>query len=135
MVKKALVWIPVLLYMALIFYLSSQPAPEQIKAVPIYCDIKIVHVVEYGILSLLFFFGIFKTAKIPLIWICVFSVVLTYIYGLTDELHQVFVPTRSGCPVDTLANFIGALLTQGIILGILRTRSIKRFSAFSRCRP
>ena len=105
-----LYWLPAFLFMALIFYMSGNPAPEPVKAVPIYYEIKLVHIVEYGTLCALIFYALYKTAKIPLNWQIIFSVTLTYIYGLTDELHQVFVPTRSGKLVDTVANLIGSAI-------------------------
>ncbi len=113
--KKFIYWIPAILYMALIFYMSSHPAPEAAREVPIYFDIKIVHIVEYAILSLLFFFALDRTARIPLVWKLIYAVALTYLYGLTDELHQVFVPFRSGQLIDTMANLIGASAAQAFV--------------------
>ena len=103
------------MYIALIFYMSSHPAPAPVRAVPIYYDIKIVHIIEYALLSLLLFFGFYRTTKIPILWMCIYSVALTYIYGLTDELHQVFVPMRSAKIEDTIANLIGASIMQTLL--------------------
>jgi VanZ family protein len=116
-------WIPAILYMALIFFMSSHPTPEPVRAVPIYFDIKVVHIIEYGILSALIFYSLNKTTKIPLIWQLIYAVALTYIYGLTDEFHQVFVPGRSAKLTDTIANFIGASITQATIWGGSKNRN------------
>ncbi len=120
--KPLIAWLPATLYMCLIFYMSSHPAPAPIKAVPIYYDIKLVHVIEYGVLSGLIFFGIFNTYDIPLSWMSIYSITLTYIYGLTDELHQVFVPSRTGRLTDTIANFIGAIIFQAVIYSFVKKR-------------
>lgn len=110
--KKLIYWLPAVLYMALIFYMSSNPAPEAIRRVPIYFDIKIVHIVEYAVLSLLYFFALDRTAKIPLTWKLIYSIALAFLYGLTDELHQVFVPARSAKLIDAFADLIGAAIAQ-----------------------
>ena len=47
------------------------------------------------------------------------AVLLASAYGITDEIHQIFVPMRSCDPadwaVDTVAALIGALATAGVI--------------------
>lgn len=104
--------------MALIFYMSSNPVPPPAREVPIFYDIKLIHIIEYGILSALYFYAIDKTSKIPLIWKMIYAVMLTLIYGLTDEFHQIFVPGRSARIADVAANVIGAIITQAGIWGI-----------------
>jgi len=98
--------------MALIFYLSSSPPPQAAREVPIYFDIKLIHVVEYGVLNLLVFWALDKTSDIPFIWKIIYSVAITILYGLTDELHQIFVPGRSGKLIDIAANLIGCIFAQ-----------------------
>lgn len=48
-----------------------------------------------------------------------YAFLLGSLYGITDELHQAFVPTRSCDPldwlVDTIASLVGALLALGIL--------------------
>lgn len=48
-----------------------------------------------------------------------YAFLLGSLYGVTDELHQIFVPTRSCDPmdwlVDTIASLLGALLAWGIL--------------------
>lgn len=109
---KALYWLPAILYMGLIFYLSSFPPPQAAREVPVFFDIKVIHILEYGMLNLLVFWGLDKTSDIPFIWKAVYSVGITLIYGLTDELHQVFVPGRSGKLIDIAANLIGCIMVQ-----------------------
>lgn len=103
------------MYMALIFFLSSAPPPQAARTVPVYFDIKIIHIVEYGVLNLLVYWALAKTWDIGYIWKAVFSVATAVLYGLTDELHQVFVPGRSGQLVDIAANFLGCTITQASV--------------------
>ncbi len=112
MSKKILYWLPAILYMALIFYLSGRPAPEAAKEIPIFFEIKLVHLFEYGILSLLIHFGLAKTTKQPLFSRFFWSILLTVLYGLTDEIHQLFVETRTASFFDLIADFLGASLAQ-----------------------
>lgn len=113
--KKAIYWAPAILYMALIFYMSSFPAPEAAGAFPIYFDVKAIHIVEYGVLTYLLFFALDKTTEISFAWKIVFSIALSYLYGLMDELHQVFVPRRSAALIDTVANIIGVGFTAFLL--------------------
>jgi len=105
-------WTPAIAYMALIFWLSSSPPPPPARAVPVYFDIKIIHIIEYGVLNLLVFLALDRTADIPFVWKMIYSVAITILYGLTDELHQVFVPGRSGKLIDIAANLIGCIIAQ-----------------------
>lgn len=130
LVRNFLYWLPSILYMALIFYLSSYPPPEPVKSAPIFFDIKLVHIIEYGILNLLLYWAIDKTIDIPDNWKIIYSIALTILYGLTDELHQVFVPGRSGRLIDIVANFFGCVVTQYII-SIYKKRSYLFFQKVS----
>src|SRR3989338_8996083 len=110
--KKILYWLPAIIYMAAIFVISSFPAPEPAKQVPIYLEIKLVHVVEYGILCALVIFALIKTANLPLGKMLLLAISITVLYGVSDEIHQSFNPTRTGRWQDVLANFIGSSLVS-----------------------
>jgi VanZ family protein len=110
--NKFLYWLPAILYMLLIFILSSFPAPEPLRKVPIIYDIKLVHIVEYGVLSLLYTFALQNTTTLNYKQILWTSVFLTVAYGITDEIHQYFVPQRTCKLSDVLGNLLGALLFQ-----------------------
>jgi len=105
--------------MALIFYMSSSLPPQAAKEVPVYFDIKLIHIVEYGILNLLVFWALDRTSDIPYIWKIIYSVAITILYGLTDELHQVFVPGRSGRLIDIAANLVGCVIAQIFVFAFL----------------
>jgi VanZ family protein len=43
-----------------------------------------------------------------------FGVALAIAYGVTDEIHQSFVPGRRADPADVLADALGALIIAGL---------------------
>ena len=97
-------YVPALLYMALIFYISSIPLPKPIEQVTtFYFDPgkHLAHLVEYAILSALLYVASRNVNK---------SFIVSAFYGLSDEVHQYFVPTRLFDPVDLTFDVLGALL-------------------------
>jgi len=106
--KRIFYWLPALLYMALIFYMSSHPSPEAARRLPVYFDIKLVHIIEYGILTALYYFALTRSFFLKKSCLNAYSFMLTVLYGLTDEFHQLFVPSRSGKLEDIAADMIGA---------------------------
>jgi len=50
------------------------------------------------------------------------AVIIGTFYALTDEFHQFFVPYRSPSSMDLLADFLGLLLAQLLILVVTRRR-------------
>ncbi|MCX5749752.1 MAG: VanZ family protein [Candidatus Saganbacteria bacterium] len=117
--KKTIYWIPALLYMAMIFYLSSGAPPEPAKHAPMLVHIKLVHIIEYSALYALIFFAVRMSCKIPYNWQVVYCVFLTYIYGLTDELHQALVRGRTASLIDCFTNLLAAALMQAALSAAL----------------
>jgi VanZ family protein len=109
--------------MASIFFMSSGQPPEPAKHAPIFLRIKLTHFIEYAVLNLLIFFAIRTTTRIPYSWQAVYAVFLTYIYGLTDELHQVFVLGRSASFIDSFTNLAAAVTAQAVIWAAIKHRS------------
>ena len=106
-------WTPVTLYAGTIFFLSAQSHPEE--QLPSFLlegvSDKVLHAVEYGILSLLCYRA-FRWAAGPAVarQAVVLAIVTASVYGLTDELHQLFVPFRESSWQDWLADTIGAVI-------------------------
>ncbi|MFH0887317.1 MAG: VanZ family protein [bacterium] len=98
--------------MTAIFIMSCYPSPEPARQVPIYFEIKVVHMIEYGILCLLVIFAMSNTTKLSLTQILILSITLTVLYGISDEIHQSFVPSRSARWQDVSANFIGSTIVS-----------------------
>jgi VanZ family protein len=125
--KKLLVfakyYIPVLIWMGVIFYFSSLPGlryfPDTTKEVIFR---KGAHFWEFAILSLLlwrvFYVGYrFKIKKAYII-----SLALSALSAAGDEFHQTFTLGRSGKIIDTVFDLISAILFLEIILVIVKRR-------------
>ena len=108
-------WIPPILYMALIFWLSSRPSPDQIRLIPIIAGLKLVHVIEYGILYFLFWWALVNTTSYNWIQIFMIAFSLTVLYGMSDEFHQLFVASRTSRFMDVVADGVGGIISQGMI--------------------
>lgn len=63
-------------------------------------------------------------AKYPII----FTIIITSLYGVSDEVHQYFVPNRECEVLDWAADFIGIVITSVIIKLYLQ----KKFLTFKR---
>jgi len=99
-------WFFVFVYASLIFYLSSiqkLPEPIKVKNVDVF-----YHVIEYGILGFLLFVAMRRTKQIPRSYVLPLAVVFAALYGLSDELHQLFVPGRLCNIKDMLSDFLGS---------------------------
>ncbi len=111
--------VALLCYMTLIFYLSAQPADVSSGAEILGIPRIILHVGEYAILGLLMNSVMMQvSSKVPRS--VFFSSVFCCLYGLTDEIHQFFVPTRCFDIFDILADTIGGIV-GAIFLVILLT--------------
>ena len=101
-------WFPLLLYCLIIFFQSSYPTLERTPDLP-FID-KVLHVAGYALLGALFLRG-FRHSRFKdhhgLIWVG--SILLTGIYGATDEWHQHYVPYRSADGWDIFFDFAGGL--------------------------
>ena len=100
-------WITAILCAAFIFYLSGR----QSLGVPLfpYAD-KILHIIAYAVLAFFISRALCKAHSVGYFNIILMGMFITGIYGLTDEVHQLFVPTRSADPFDLLADFFGGLI-------------------------
>ncbi|GAB4338725.1 MAG: hypothetical protein Kow0089_10920 [Desulfobulbaceae bacterium] len=110
--RVATAWIrvvPAVLIMGTIFFLSHQPGDElQLPQVP-GVD-KVAHLVAYGALgaAVLFAAGERKRYR-PGAAACV-TVCFCILYGVSDEVHQSFVPGRDASLADLVADTLGASL-------------------------
>ena len=95
------------MYMAVIFYLSSQPnaLPELTRRV----SDTLLHGVEYGGLAALF---VRALRRHGFEWRAAFaaSALLASLYGASDEYHQAFVPGRNSTVSDWIADCVGGVL-------------------------
>jgi|TARA_Y100000294_G_scaffold73730_1_gene69532 VanZ family protein len=74
---------------------------------------KAIHFIEYGVLSFLFFFSLRKSFPgLKIKSAGVLAIMFSGLYGISDEVHQYFVPGREFSIGDMAANFIGAVVFQ-----------------------
>ena len=104
-------WLPVALYAGIIFYMSSQSHPEEQLPSFVLKDVsdKVLHAVEYAVLGGLcyraFRWGVSGAVAS---YALLFAIATASLYGVTDEVHQFFVPFRESSWLDWLADTAGA---------------------------
>ncbi|MBN2541345.1 VanZ family protein [bacterium] len=139
-------WLPVFLWAAIIFILSSNSNPYgQIpewlyhwlwwtklfgQSLFFYLG-GLSHFLEYAILSFLLARAILcqgDSTRGQLF--TVFYLILLYAY--TDEFHQVFVPGRAFQVVDLLLDALGTLIGLGVYILWIKRATIKQSNVFKR---
>ena len=103
--QTVLGWLPALLLGATIFTLSAQPALPS----PPRLNDKQVHAVTYGVLAALCLMGLTgwrwrRIGGASLLG----ALVIAVLYGVSDEIHQAFVPGRTPDVADVGADAVGA---------------------------
>jgi VanZ family protein len=100
-------WLPLIIYGLIIYIQSDHPSPEEIPSWT-FLD-KILHFGAYGLMGILFFRAYetlpLRNNKSVLILISIGSATL---YGISDEIHQYFVPFREAEIMDVIANTMGS---------------------------
>lgn len=71
---------------------------------------KTAHFLEYAVLAVLVCRALTEPGTRPTAAVLVRTVVYCAVYACVDELHQVFVPKRSGSPYDSMLDTFGAVV-------------------------
>lgn len=111
-----LYWVPAIVWMIVIFILSSMTGSDLQNTFPFFSDFNWGHFVAYFILSITYYIGLYKKINPPKIFYII--IILSMLYGITDEFHQYFVPTRVPDLKDLAADGMGASVAA-IILSII----------------
>ena len=61
----------------------------------------------------------------PLRRACLIAIACASLYGVSDEVHQLFVPERMCDPVDWMVDTAGSALGSGITYAVLRKRDAR----------
>jgi VanZ family protein len=120
--RRVFLWLPAVLYMALIFYSSSlsDPAPALTTVV---WD-KLLHSGGYAVLGILFGIALHGEGLAGG-RLFALAVLLTSLYAASDEWHQSYTPRRESDVRDWLADSIGG--TVGAAgFGLVSTASRRR---------
>jgi len=98
-------FIPALIWMLIIFYFSSRStAGVGTNSTDRFYILKSFHLIEYATLGILLFYGFLKYK---------YTIITAYLYAISDEIHQSFIPGRNCKFTDTLIDL------AGIIIGLL----------------
>ena len=98
-------WSPVAAWMAVIFAVSSIALPRSVAAIPDWST----HGGAYALLSLLCCRALGGGLGLPIrVKDALLAVVLCAAYGVTDEVHQLFVPGREAAVADVVKDVAGA---------------------------
>lgn len=146
MIKKIVLWVVTILWASTIFHFSAQPASES-KVVSQGVVEKLVNLLpcaadmtqaEKDALADSLHKAVRKTAHFciyAVLGVCIFSLLISYhfafggafwravilggLYAVSDEVHQLFVPGRSGEVADVLLDTCGVSIGALFILVIL----------------
>jgi len=105
-------WIPAILWMALIFYLSGRTGSELQSLFPFIDNFNPGHILAYFVLGPLFYLALQKYDHNRPFWK---ALLLCFFYGITDEIHQYFVPTRCPDIFDLIRDLFGAGVGLAIV--------------------
>lgn len=132
----------VILWMGVIFYFSNQPATvstsQSNKVIHALDKIsedstigkilhvlyeskgasfvirKSAHMISYAILAVLSFIMVYAH-KTYIKYSFIYGFFITFLYAITDEIHQLFVPGRAGMVQDVLIDSLGAIIGLSLI--------------------
>lgn len=100
--------LPVIALCTAIFWQSSYPSAISTSLFSF--QDKVLHFIVYAILSLLSARALKKDKPHwPVRRIILAAIIFTSLYGLSDEIHQAFVPSRSASLPDLTADIAGSI--------------------------
>lgn len=109
--RLVLAWLPAFLYMTAIWVLSSLSVietPFDLGQFPHYD--KLVHFFEYSGLAFVIAHAAMRTwPEHPRIRVAALAVLFTTMFGVSDEIHQSFVPGRHSDVLDLVADLTGSV--------------------------
>jgi hypothetical protein len=108
--KRFFYWFPVLIILVSIFYVSSKSELPGGKFLDILFLDKIAHLLEYFLLSWFLFRALHYSESVKIKKAILISIIFSAVYGITDEVHQYFVPLRDISIFDWFFDCIGAAL-------------------------
>ena len=109
------VWLPVVVWAAVIFALSSISGLSTGLGFWDTLLRKLAHFAEYAILGALLLRALRREGV---------AVAAGVAYAVTDELHQHFVPGRHGSPLDVALDAVGVTLGVYLLHRLQRTRPV-----------
>jgi VanZ family protein len=120
--RRVLHWLPAVVWAGLIFAVSSL---SKVPDAPSGLSDKHAHFAVYGVLGALIVWGLTAAGPRRTTWrAAALAVVLATLYGISDELHQSFVPGREASGADLAADAAGAAVAAAVLRAwaIIRAR-------------
>jgi hypothetical protein len=108
--RQVYAWLPVIIWAGLIFRFSSGTVP--LASVVYWQDFAVKksgHVILFGVLAVLIYRGL-RIEKIKRKQAAIWAVVLSTLYGVTDEYHQMFTSGRTSRVRDVFIDGMGSAL-------------------------
>jgi len=99
---------PVIIFGIIIFILSSIERKPTTGITPPIASNEVLHICEYGLFSMLLMFGFYPKIKYYDL------ILISFLYAISDEVHQYFVPTRYFDIIDIFYDCVGIVL--GVIM-------------------
>jgi VanZ family protein len=101
-------WLPLIGYCVFIYIQSSYPAPQRLPSFD-YSD-KLLHFGAYAVMGILFYRA-YQTLPLQhnIQVLVLLSMISASLYGISDEIHQSFVPERHGSISDGIADILGGI--------------------------
>lgn len=123
--KKKFLYIPLGLYWLLLFILTSIPG----RSMPVLFGVsdKFKHFGAYFVLAFLLNFTLLVQSKFPTLSkkSFIFTILIISVYGLFDEVHQIFIPGRYFDWWDLVADIVGGIVGIWLVNIILKNYSKK----------
>jgi VanZ family protein len=107
-VKFFKLWFPVFIWAVFIFFLSGIP-DLRTGFKEDFILRKIAHIAEYFILTFFLYRAFKGSFKISVSRLYVYPSAVSFLYALSDEFHQSFVPRRSCAMQDVLIDALGII--------------------------
>lgn len=104
-------WVPMLVWMVAIFFVSHQPSTDlpDFGLIDLLLK-KAAHFLAYAILGGLGWWGA-RDSKRPFLT----AFLIACLYAISDEYHQTYIPGRNGTPSDVLIDSLGAFVALLLI--------------------
>lgn len=117
--RTILLWLPALLWMVVIFVLSSQSGLRVSDDAAVDKPLRVAaHLGSYALLAGLLLLALDRGARPTLRGVAV-AFAVAALYGVSDEVHQSLVPDRTGRAEDVLVDALGAAIGVAVAALIL----------------
>lgn len=116
-------WLPLLGYVALIYFFSSQSHLAWAR----YYPGSLLHALEFFLLAILVLRALNGGLLIPVPPRCyLWSFMLSSHYALLDEIHQALVPGRVASVFDLMADLVGIDVALAVVYTLQRVLATRR---------